>query len=48
MKKWKCENERLMKVRLRIAGTWATFVQVYTATDDSAEELKASLRVWRT
>ena len=47
VKEWKCENERLRKVRLRIAGKWVTLTQVYAPTDDKCEELKASLRVWR-
>ena len=28
VKEWKCESERLMKVRLQIDGRWVTLVQV--------------------
>ena len=42
-KKWRCVNERLMKVRLRLKNEWLTVVLVYALTEDSAEELKTSL-----
>ena len=42
MKEWKCESERLMKVRLRIDGRWVTLVQVYSPTDNSGQEIKDS------
>ena len=38
-KEWRCVNERLMKVRLRLENGWLTVVQVYAPTEDSAEEL---------
>ena len=41
-KEWRCVNERLMKVRLRLENGWLTVVQVYAPTEDSAEELKTS------
>ena len=42
MKEWKCESERLMKVRLRNDGRWVTLAQVYAPTDDSRDETKDS------
>ena len=42
VKEWRCVNERLMKVRLRLENGWLTVVQVYAPTEDSAEELKTS------
>ena len=42
LKEWKCENERLMKVRMRIDGKWVTLIQAYTPTEDSEEGLKDS------
>ena len=42
VKEWKCVNERLMKVRLKLENGWLTVVQVYTPTEDSPEELKTS------
>ena len=41
-KEWRCVNERLMKVRLRLENGWLTVVQVYAPTEDSAEELTTS------
>ena len=41
-KEWRCVNERLMKVRLRLENGWLTVVQVYAPTEDSAEEMKTS------
>ena len=42
VKEWRCVNERLMKVRLKLEYWWLTVVQVYAPTEDSAEELKTS------
>ena len=42
LKEWKCENERLMKVRMRIDGKWVTLIQAYAPTEDSEEGLKDS------
>ena len=42
VKEWRCVNERLMKVRLKLENRWLTVVQVYAPTEDSAEELKTS------
>ena len=42
VKEWKCESERLMKVRLQIDGRWVTLIQVYAPIDDSVEEMKSS------
>ena len=39
VKEWRCVNERLMKVRLRLEKGWLTVVQIYAPMDDSAEEL---------
>ena len=42
LKEWKCKNERLMKVRMRIDGKWVTQIQAYAPTEDSDEGLKDS------
>ena len=42
LKEWKCKNERLMKVRMRIDGKWVTLIQAYAPTEDSDEGLKDS------
>ena len=42
LKEWKCENERLMKVRMQLDGKWVTLIQAYVPTEDSEERLKDS------
>ena len=41
LKEWKCVDERILKIRLKIEGRWLTVIQVYAPTDDSSREVKA-------
>ena len=36
----KCVSERIVKIRLRIEGMWASVVQVYAPTEDCKEDVK--------
>ena len=42
LKEWKCVNERLLKVWLRVNQVWVTFTQAYAPTEDSEERVKDS------
>ena len=41
LKEWKCVNERILRIRLKVEGMWLTVIQVYAPTDDSNREVKA-------
>ena len=40
LKAWKCVNERIVWVRLKVEGVWVTVVQVYAPTEDSSVLVK--------
>ena len=40
LKEWKCINERIERIRLRIEDVWISVIQVYAPTEDSKNEVK--------
>ena len=40
LKEWKCINERIVRIRLRIEDVWMSVIQVYATTEDSKNEVK--------
>ena len=40
VKSWKCVNERIVVVKLKVDREWLTFIQVCAPTDDSKAEKK--------
>ena len=40
LREWKCVDERILWIRLKVEGTWATVVQVYAPTEDSSLAIK--------
>ena len=40
LKAWKCVDERIAWVRLKVEGVWVTVVQVYAPTEDSSMMVK--------
>ena len=49
LKEWKCVEERIMWIRLKVEGIWVSVVQVYTPTEDSCVSNKdESLRLQET
>ena len=40
LRKWRCVNERILRIGLNVEGVWLTVVRVYAPTDDSNSETK--------
>ena len=40
LKDWKCVDERIVWIRLKIEGVWVTVVQVYAPTEDRCQTVK--------
>jgi len=40
LKEWKCVDERIVWIRLKIEGVWVTVVQVYAPTEDRTQSVK--------
>ena len=38
-KEWKCVDERIVQIQLRIEGVWVTVVQVYAPTKDRSQDV---------
>ena len=36
LKEWRCVDERILWIRLKVEGVWVSLVQVYAPTDDSS------------
>ena len=43
LKEWKCINERIVRIRLRIEGVWVSVIQVYAPTEDSKNRSRMTL-----
>ena len=43
LKEWRCVDERLVWIRLKVEGVWVSLVQVYAPTDDSSVASKDEL-----
>ena len=39
LKEWKCVDERIVQIQLRIEGVWVTVVQVYAPTKDRSQDV---------
>ena len=40
LREWKCADEHILWIRLKVEGTWVTVVQVYAPTEDSSLTIK--------
>ena len=40
LKEWKCINERIVLVRLKVEGVWVSLIQVYAPTEDRSQDVK--------
>ena len=47
LKEWKCVDERIVWIRLKIEGVWMTVVQVHALTEDRCQSVKLQDTVWR-
>ena len=41
-KEWRCVDEQIVWIRLKVEGVWVSLVHVYTPTDDSGVASKDS------
>ena len=40
LKELKCNNERIVLVRLKVEGVWASLIQVYAPTEDRSQDVE--------
>ena len=43
LKEWRCVDERIVMIRLKIEGVWVSVVQVYAPTEDCSDASKDEL-----